>query len=226
MAKQTWDLFHKLGPKAAHEDPCSLLVGTWRPEHRARCPGTDSLGGTVGCWEETNSSGALLLFHPCSSANYPSFAPDPILPTLRPAPAWNRPPSSSPASCSPPAFRLPASPGPQPPHPCCPQSPPMPVPRVGPVTQQRPCAGFCPRSPQPMGDGPPNTVWDPRRVKGRGQRAGGGPAQSLPSSSSASCPSPLLGQGRDGSQCIRACSPVPAPNKLWRDVCRGRGVGS
>lgn len=174
----------------------------------------------MGCREESHSFGASLLFHPCPSANDPSSsAPDPIPPALNPAPAWDRPLSFSPPPCSLPAFRLPP---PRPPHPRRPHSPLTLTPQAGPVTQQGPCVGFCPCSPQPTGEGPQNTVRNPRRAKG-GNRGPGG----LPSLSPAAVlhPDRLLFWGKAGTA-ARASGPAPPwppRNKLWRNVCRGRG---
>jgi len=179
------------------------------------------MGRTMGCPEETNSFGALLLFHPCPSANYPSFAPDPILPTLNPAPAWDRASHlllllHLPSGCTP-------SPGPQPPHPCCPRSPLMLVPQLGPVTRQGPCVGFCPCSPQPMGDGSPKHCPGPWEGEGKGTKRRG---VGCPVSAQQQHPDRLLFWGKAG---LAAGASGPAPlcpprTSFEGTVCRGRGV--
>lgn len=181
-----------------------------------------SRGRTTGCREETNSFGAWLLFHPCPSANYPSFAPDPTPPTLNPAPAWDRPQSFLPPSCSPPAFELPPLVRPS----ASPSMLPTFSSHAGPTG--RPCdpaealCGLLSFSAQPTGDSPPNTVQEPRRVKGGDKGPGG-----LPSLCPAAVQHPdlLLFWGKAGTA-AGASGPAPLcpPRTRFGETCVVAGV--
>lgn len=181
----------------------------WGPECRTggTHPGAGTASGGWGPQEETHVLGLGLLCHPYPSANYPSFALDPIPPAPNPAAAWDRPLSFSSPSCSPPAlpagcpsllsFRIPI-------HAAhillsCP------IPWDGPRTPPGPWVGFCPCSLQPTRGGPSNHCPGPLEGKGRGERAG-----DLPSLSPAAVQHPdlLLSPGK-ATMVARASGHVP-----------------